>query len=223
MEKTVIQNGTLYEDNEENIEEKFDNIVRENLYLLEDKVLAFQINEMYRTKINWKSYFKYFVYSNLRAYQRLSTWTKINRILPGIIPGKRCVERKNILIGIDTSASVSDYDLKLFIQQLYDIIRYTNIILYYWDTEAYGPMFLKTYKDVKIKTKRIQGRGGTKVESFLREAKKHDYECLIIMSDCLWEEEDDYVEKNLPNKPTLILTLKRVPKIERKDVKIIRI
>ena len=185
--------------------------------------MALEIEEMYRKGLDWKSYLKYFVHSTLRPYARLATWSKLNRILPWIVPGKRSFEKKNVLVGIDSSASISDYDLKIFIKQLYDIIRYSTIILYYWDTDVYGPMILKNYMDVKQKAEKVKGRGGTRITPFLNVAKRHDFECMIIMSDCLWEERDDVVESLLPNKSVLILTLKRVPEIRRGNVKIIKI
>ncbi len=220
--KIVLQEGSLGNDEEE-MEENFNTIVKESLSFLDDKVLALEIEEMYRKGLDWKSYLKYFVHSTLRPYARLATWSKLNRILPWIVPGKRSFEKKNVLVGIDSSASISDYDLKIFIKQLYDIIRYSTIILYYWDTDVYGPMILKNYMDVKQKAEKVKGRGGTRITPFLNVAKRHDFECMIIMSDCLWEERDDVVESLLPNKSVLILTLKRVPEIRRGNVKIIKI
>ena len=219
-DKIILQKGNLSE--EEDVEKAFDDIVKDNLHLLEDRVLMYEIEELYKKDIDWKNYLRNFIHSYLKVSTRLSTWSKVNRIIPWKIPGKRCFERKHVLIGIDTSASISDYDLKIFIRQLYSIIRYANIILYYWDTDVYGPMILRNYFDIKNKAESVKGRGGTRIIPFLNKIRNHDYECLIIMSDCLWEEKDEDVEKFLPNKPTLILTLKRVPKFYKRNVKVLK-
>lgn len=132
-------------------------------------------------KFNWKAYLRQFVNGSVRSHTKTSR-KKINRRLEKEqVPGKKFVRKIELLVGIDTSGSVCDAELKEFMNEIYHMHKVgVNITIAQCDTkinsiDAYNPK-----KDLEIK-----GRGGTLFEPVIEHLNENTskYTCLIYLTD----------------------------------------
>lgn len=113
-------------------------------------------------KINWqkKLYIAMNKYIEEPGYIYENSWSKRNRRslpLPGI--KKRS---KQIVIGVDTSGSISNDDFDKFFYQVEKILKtFDNCTLIQWDTTVTD---VRKYKKGMWKTIKMKGRGGTTVQ-----------------------------------------------------------
>lgn len=138
-----------------------------------------KINELDPPKFNWRGYLRRFVGGTIKHNTRMSRHKPNFRFIEN--PGMKHKYKKNILLAIDTSGSVSTNELKEFLSEMYHIQKSgTNITVVQCDTAiSHIGKF-----DPKANFK-IHGRGGT---SFVPVTDYYDqnfrkFNCLIYFTD----------------------------------------
>jgi predicted metal-dependent peptidase len=127
---------------------------------------------------DWKAYFRRFFSSGIKVYTK-KTRRKLNkRFIEN--PALKIKTKQNILVGIDTSGSVSKDDLIEFFNEIHHMHKSgVNI------TIAEGDADIKNVYEYKGKTPEyVQGRGGTDMNPFIEYFNKNkQYTNLIILTD----------------------------------------
>lgn len=145
--------------------------------------LSGQILEANRPKANWKKEVRYFI-SKLVQYGKRSTRLKDNRRTmedyPFLNPGKKKNYTSRILVAFDTSASVSDRKLKMFVDELSGMIDCVLVDTIMFDTKVYDKPVPFDKRKASVK---IVGRGGTCFNEPALIADELKYDGLIIMTD----------------------------------------
>ena len=127
---------------------------------------------------DWKSYFRRFFGSSSKIYTK-----KIRRKLNKRYeenPALKIKPKKHVLVGVDTSGSVSKKDLIEFFNEIYHMFK-TGISI----TVAEGDADIQNVYEYKGKMPDfVQGRGGTDMNPFIDYANKHkQYSSLIVLTD----------------------------------------
>jgi predicted metal-dependent peptidase len=127
---------------------------------------------------DWKAYFRRFFSSGIKVYTK-KTRRKLNkRFIEN--PALKIKTKQNILVGIDTSGSVSKDDLIEFFNEIHHMHKSGVSI-----TIAEGDANIKNVYEYKGKTPEyVQGRGGTDMNPFIEYFNKNkQYTNLIILTD----------------------------------------
>lgn len=132
-------------------------------------------------KFNWKAYLRNFVGGSTQTDAK-KTRRKKSRRFPDA-PGLKIVERRHVLVGIDTSGSVSTDELAEFFHEMHHMHKTgTEITVVQCDTAISNIQKYRTSEDGKIK---IHGRGGTTfdpvVDYYNENLRK--FSCLIYFTD----------------------------------------
>jgi predicted metal-dependent peptidase len=129
--------------------------------------------------INWKKEVRYFINKLVLAGRR-STRMRPNRRYGYTNPGSKRDYTSKLLVGIDTSGSVSDRELTLFLDELNGMIDHVQCDLIFFDTRLYDKP--KPF-DKKAKKLNVKGRGGTAFEPIIKLVDELKYDGLIVMTD----------------------------------------
>lgn len=154
--------------------------------------LAKAIIEANKPTINWKREVRWFINRMIQS-GRESTRTRINRREQSakkhrkdklkdvyVQPGTKKTYTSKLLVGIDSSGSVSDAEIQAFIGEVNGMCEHVECHVIFWDTQLHGvPIPIKK----KVKTLEVRGRGGTDVGPVLRYVDQHNYDGLIVFSD----------------------------------------
>lgn len=185
--------------NDEIIKEKIKGIARKAISEQEKKGwgnipgnLVQQIIAANRSIVNWKKEVRYFI-NKMVLHGHHATRTRLNRREQASIdnrvgdlknvylqPGKRKDYTSRLLVALDTSGSVSDKELRSFVDELNGMINHIQCDYVCFDTQLYLPVnkFSKKAREVKVK-----GRGGTSFHPICEYIDDHNYDGLIIMTD----------------------------------------
>jgi hypothetical protein len=127
---------------------------------------------------DWKGYFRRFFSSSPKIYTK-KTRRKLNKRFQEN-PALKIKPKKNILVGVDTSGSVGEKDLKEFFSEIYHMWK-TGITI----TIAEGDAAVHNVYEYKGKLPEyISGRGGTNMNPFIEYFNKHrEFNSLIILTD----------------------------------------
>lgn len=146
------------------------------------------IKSLFTHKINWRKYIKNWI--GEKVYMNTEPSIKFkNKRYPrfhGIIPGQIKKFASPILIAIDTSGSMSNKELSMFLAEI-NAIQYPKDIIQV-DCEIKDIQRVGTRKLTSLKMK---GRGGTEFEPAFEFAEKNKYKNMIFFTD---------LEVNLPKK-----------------------
>lgn len=130
-------------------------------------------------KMCWKHKIKCFATSAKNVRLKLSK-NKINRRWGFEYPGINIKHKTKILLGFDTSGSVSDEDLASFLQQMHFIYKTgTEITGVECDAHMSEPWIYKG----KFKDFVFHGRGGTSFDPILKFFNEGDFHGLIYFTD----------------------------------------
>jgi len=142
------------------------------------KSLLDKMYEKRKPVIDWKSFLRRFVQNSYKEYC-VTTRRRESRRFDGS-PGIRHEPEFSLLVGIDSSGSVSNDELKEFLSEI-DIIHRTkcDIRILVCDTRIVQDF---TYRGKK-ETIEIHGRGGTSFEPVLDAYEKSKSTCLVYMTD----------------------------------------
>jgi predicted metal-dependent peptidase len=128
---------------------------------------------------NWKEYLRRFI-SGANKYYTKKTRRKLNKRFIGN-PAIKIKPKARILIGIDTSGSVSEQELLDFFSEIYHVYKTgVAVDIIECDAKAYDPYEYKgTY------TGKIHGRGGTDFQPVIDyyEKNRKMYSTLIYFTD----------------------------------------
>jgi len=130
-------------------------------------------------KFDWKGYLRRFVGSSIKSYTRILR-RKPNKRYPDN-PGLKIKYRNSVLVAIDTSGSVSDNEVKEFLNEIHHINKtgsYVDIIQ--CDTKIQSVEPFKPKKDFKV-----HGRGGTSFQPVIDyyNENRRKYTTLIYLTD----------------------------------------
>ena len=127
---------------------------------------------------DWKGYFRRFFGTSTKVYTK-KTRRKLNKRFEEN-PALKVKQKKNVLVGVDTSGSVSNKDLVEFFNEIYHMWK-TGISI----TIAEGDANISNvYEyDGKMPTF-VTGRGGTNMNPFVEYFNKNrQYNSLVILTD----------------------------------------
>jgi predicted metal-dependent peptidase len=127
---------------------------------------------------NWKSCFRKVIGKSITSDIFL-TRMKPNKRFPDS-KGMKFVTKPNILVGVDTSGSISNAELEEFFSEIYHMYRSScNITVLECDTNIQNKFEYKGNYDIKI-----SGRGGTELSPVIDYYKKHsEYSCCVLFTD----------------------------------------
>ena len=139
------------------------------------------INGLFEEKApsyDWKGYFRRFFGSSSKVYTK-KTRRKLNKRFEEN-PALKIKPKKKILIGIDTSGSVSEKDLIEFFSEINHMYK-TGISI----TIAEGDATIQRIYEYEGKLpENVRGRGGTNMNLFIEYFNEHkQYNSLIILTD----------------------------------------
>lgn len=130
-------------------------------------------------KFDWKGYLRRFVGASIKSYTRILR-RKPNKRYPDN-PGLKIKYRNSVLVAIDTSGSVSDSEVKEFLNEIHHINKtgsYVDIIQ--CDTKIQSVEPFNPKKDFKV-----HGRGGTSFQPVIDyyNENRRKYTTLIYLTD----------------------------------------
>ncbi len=146
------------------------------------------IKDLTESVIDWRTLLEQQIESTIKSD---FSWMKLNRrgwhmdaVLPGMLPGTMI----DVFIGIDTSGSISERDIKDFlgetkgIMEAYDEYR-VHVVT--WDTEVYNHKIYTSENLESIESYEPAGGGGTDPACVWEFLKEHDIEPkkLIMFTD----------------------------------------
>jgi predicted metal-dependent peptidase len=147
------------------------------------------IDEILEPLIDWRTVLKARLTLGFGIKIR-KIWTRPNKKLPNLLPGKDTRGLQKVSVLIDTSGSISTPELKQFLGEVYGILKeVAKVTVIPWDATAYEPIILRNKGDIeKIKTKGLKGGGGTVILPALQLTEKTGKDLVIILSD--WRIDD---------------------------------
>lgn len=181
IDKTLISNQIKYK-----IQETADNVrknrgflpgeIQEILHLIKDKPPIY----------NWKKEFKQII-GNSISFDVIPTKMRPNKRFKDA-KGLKLVRKPEILIGVDTSGSISKNDAEDFFSEIYNIYKTgVSITIVECDTKIN-----KIFKYTGESSIDFSGRGGTQLTDVIYYYKQHkNFSCCILFTD-------GYCEKTMP-------------------------
>ena len=140
-----------------------------------------RITKVEEAKFNWKSYLRQFVNGSVRSNMK-SSRKKINRRLEKEnVPGKKYLRKINMLVGIDTSGSVSSDELNEFMNEIHHIHKNgAEVTIVQCDTQINSIDKFDPKMNIEIK-----GRGGTYFDPVIEyyNKNKNTHTCLVYFTD----------------------------------------
>ncbi len=132
-------------------------------------------------KFNWRGYLRRFVGGSEKV-DILRSRAKYNIRFPQN-PGRRIRPRAHVLLGVDTSGSVSNEELKEFFHEIHHIQKMGNDITVVQFDAAISN--IQKYKKSLGDTIAVSGRGGTCFDPVWDYAREHkrNYSCCVIFTD----------------------------------------
>ena len=151
--------------------------------------------EIVEPVIDWKSYLRRFNSMSTMVYTK-KTRRKPNKRFYGN-PALKIKQRKNTLVAVDTSGSVSKEDLKEFLSEIHHIWKTGTEVTVVECDASIGRVY--EYKGQIEEAKEVTGRGGTSYEPVMRYLWEHKdkFQNLIYLTDGECDVETQ------PCKPTL--------------------
>lgn len=138
-----------------------------------------RINQIEPPKFDWKGYLRRFVGGSTETFTK-KTRRKYNKRYDEN-PGLKIKYQKHVLVGIDTSGSVSTAELSEFMSEMYHIKKTGGeVTILQADTTVRDISKLKLGHDLKV-----HGRGGTDFQPAIDYYNEnlHKYTCMIYFTD----------------------------------------
>ena len=154
-----------------------------------------RIKEMQEGTADWREEMREFLHNCVASRY---SWLSPDHRFDEYIPSRQSKRLQVILVGIDTSTSVSERQLaivKAEANQMFLEVDPELVYVIFWDTIVQGE---KAYEDSDYPVDfSFPGRGGTAVQAFFRRAEELDLNpaCALIFSDLEisdWGDEPDY-------------------------------
>ena len=149
------------------------------------------INELLQTKKDWRELLRDYV-STTCAGKDYSTWKKPNRRFIGmdiLMPSSISETMGELVIAIDTSGSIGQHELTLFLTEIKGIcdqVKPSKVRILYWDTAVCGhEVYDEMERDNIVRSTKPKGGGGTDVECVPMYMNEHGIkpELVIVLTD----------------------------------------
>jgi predicted metal-dependent peptidase len=154
--------------------------------------IAKAVLEANKPVVNWKRELRYFINklissgskSTRTRINRREQWSKKNRkdALRNVYiqPGKKRDYTSKLLVAVDTSGSVSDEELRIFLGEVNGMSEHVQCHVVCFDTQIHGePVQISK----KIRNYEFKGRGGTDFHPIMTYVDEHTYDGLIMLTD----------------------------------------
>ncbi|MDI3476901.1 MAG: hypothetical protein PWQ59_426 [Thermoanaerobacterium sp.] len=145
-----------------------------------------------KRQISWRQLLRTAAMVGTKTELHYTTKRRSKRF-PNMIPGHVTKKRGNMDIGIDTSLSISDEELQMFLNEVQFLAKNMDITIYLFDTEIQD--VLKS-KDLKKKKINVKGRGGTDPKDFYLELERKKSKLSVILTDGYYSVDDNLIPKN---------------------------
>jgi len=153
------------------------------------------LGELLEPQIDWREVLREFIASTC-AGSDYSTWRKPKRRLVGqgiYMPSTYSEQVEELVLAIDTSGSIGDRELSVFlseIKSICDTVKPSLVRVIYWDTEVCRDEKYETHElDTLVKSTKPRGGGGTDVECVPKYMAEHGIkpQAVIVLTDgCLY-------------------------------------
>jgi predicted metal-dependent peptidase len=143
------------------------------------------VDAVLRPKIPWKTLLKQALKDGLGRTSTQS-WKKLSRRHRDF-PGKKRLVTPTVWVGVDTSGSIGEEELRQFLGEVYGIARASKakVVVIPWDARMYDPVIITSPSQVRQVAKAMRGGGGTDPTEFLEYVQKHmgHLDAVVILSD----------------------------------------
>jgi predicted metal-dependent peptidase len=128
---------------------------------------------------NWQRVLSNWCAKHINGISTVSTWSKKNKRYGFCAPGNKLGKGRRIVVGIDTSGSMSTEDLNYCISEIQKMVKQgiEGMILMF-DTKVHTKIPLK-----KKQKYECNGRGGTDFVDFFEEALKYKADGVVLFTD----------------------------------------
>jgi predicted metal-dependent peptidase len=133
------------------------------------------VNNLTQPKMNWKELLRQDIQAVIKTDYSFYRPAKKGRSEGIVLPGSIKENALDICIAIDTSGSISDDDLKVFLSEIQGIMsQYTDYTIRVWcfDTEVHNEQIYRSDEGGDISTYAAKGGGGTLFEANWEYMKK---------------------------------------------------
>jgi predicted metal-dependent peptidase len=139
-------------------------------------------DEVLKPKVNIRALFRQTIRSGL-GRMVVSDWTRPSRKNPDL-PGVKRLTIPNIWALLDTSGSIGEKELSLFVGTVLEFAGQTKVHVICWDAMAYEEIKLRN-RSVEPLKKKIKGGGGTVIHPALEKTLKQmrPLDMVAILSD----------------------------------------
>jgi predicted metal-dependent peptidase len=139
---------------------------------------AIEALEKQRPK-NWHKELRRFYRSTVEGNDRARTWARPNRRFGLWEAGSKVGEGKKLIIGIDTSGSMSTEDIQHILAECHSMLKCgVDAKVMFFDTEVHSTIKLTKHCSIKE-----CGRGGTDFKDFFDKAAKQRPDALVVFTD----------------------------------------
>jgi len=153
-------------------------------------------DELYRSKISWRDV----LMSEIQTWlgkMNIMTWAVCDR-RDNTLPGYSIIDRPNVYVAIDTSASISREELTIFVSELQGILELVDSMkVIWWDDGVEGVDDVESISEIpKLKPKGFGGTAFSSVADYImNELQIEQNDMLVVMTDGEWFDKDDAVNK----------------------------
>lgn len=141
------------------------------------------INLMLESKINWKAELRNFIQVATQVL-RVNSRKRPSRRFNYPFPGQKSDFKLNLGVVIDTSGSISDEELQLFLGEIHRINETGLADIIVMEADAAIHKSYKFDKKMgKVEAHRFYGRGGTDAAPWLKELEENKFDAGIILTD----------------------------------------
>jgi predicted metal-dependent peptidase len=142
-----------------------------------------EIRRMIANDIPWQSVLKKFVGMSRRSVRRTS-WGKINKKNPMLVPGSKRSMTASIAVYIDQSGSVSSDELEMLFAELASLAKKTEFTTFHFDTTI-DENSETVWKKGRIPQAHRTRCGGTSFDACVEHANKnkHRFDGILILTD----------------------------------------
>lgn len=202
----VLQEGDpdLYEGTEEEREERWREVLYQAMEVAKQAGklpagVARFVDELLKPKIPVRSLLRQYIREGI-GKTVVGTWTRESRKTPDM-PGIRRFTVPNIWALVDTSGSIGEKELSLFLGTIYEFNTMANITVVCWDGEAYEPIRLRQKSSLIERLRgRMRGGGGTTIIPALKKTleQMRGANIVLVLTDGHiwdWEEAEPYLRQ----------------------------
>lgn len=178
------------------------------------------VEELLKPKVDWRTLLRAALEKRL-GRQVKRTWSRPSR-KGEHYPGKELLGIKRVVVLVDTSGSIDEETLRLFVSEVYGVAKAVGeLTVIPWDATPYAPIRIKRASDVK--RLRLTGGGDTRLLPALREALSMNPNLIVILSDwCLFDMDNSELRRLLGKNRNRIIacTTAEDPPVKLKTIRL---